>query len=91
MTPDEMDSMESITRLAAKACVAASKPYVAETDLGIHKTDEDRECEALLAGGFKSASLHPRSFIWFGKDGIRYPRPMAYALMLKQRGEHEPT
>jgi hypothetical protein len=90
MDAAEMEALSrhwsSVTQQASNACAKASHPIVSDPDKGRHLSPEDIQEAELIAAGFSSAAMHPRSFV-FIRDGIRYTRPMAYALMLKERGE----
>lgn len=87
--PDEID-IDEITKLAAKAAAKASAHYVAETDRGIHKEPIDRQCDDLLAAGYKPVALHPRSPVWITPTGERVPGP-GHAWELMKQGEREST
>jgi hypothetical protein len=89
MTPEAIDTpartMEQLS-IEADEAHKASHPTVKPEDRGIHKDPIERMCDELLAAGFRSATLHPRSPVWYGPGGLKYPLAAAYELMLKQRG-----
>jgi hypothetical protein len=87
MTPEAIDTPRTMEQLSIEAAQAHAKPNtIAETDRGIHKDPIDRMCDELIAAGWRSAALHPRSPIWISPhDGLRYPLGGAYSLMKEKQ------